>query len=91
MQLRDIQDPETGERYTVKRYRSEKEPEGPGSWRHAEVRLEPENRDFAPIILRDVPEGEIKVVGESSRFSNRHDGEDFPPSPQLARDSTPCS
>lgn len=64
VQLRDIQDPETGERYTVKRYRSEKEPEGTGSWRHAEVRLEPENREFAPIVLRDVPEAEIKIVGE---------------------------
>lgn len=64
VQLRDIQDPETGERYTVKRYRSERERDGAGSWRHTEVRLEPENREFAPIILRNVPEGEIKILGE---------------------------
>jgi SOS-response transcriptional repressor LexA len=64
VQHRDIQDPESGEQYTVKRYRSEKEPDGSGSWRHREIRLEPINSAFSPMVLRDVLEDEFRVVSE---------------------------
>jgi len=59
----DIDDPETGGRYTVKRYRSHKttDPEG---WRHVEVRLEPANPAFRPIVLRETDEGAVRVVAE---------------------------
>jgi len=64
VQLRDATDPETGERYTVKRYESEKVASDDGSWRHAEITLEPVNPEFQPIAL--VPEeGErLQVVAE---------------------------
>jgi SOS-response transcriptional repressor LexA len=64
VQHRDIHDPETGGGYTVKRYESGKESDGTGSWRHTEIRLLPENPDFAPIVLRGVGEGEVSVVAE---------------------------
>jgi SOS-response transcriptional repressor LexA len=64
VQHRDIDDPETGGSYTVKRYESAKESDGAGSWRHTEIRLLPENPDFAPIILRDIRDDEIHVIAE---------------------------
>ena len=42
-------DPETGERFTVKRYRSEKRAAADGPWRHVRITLEPLNPEFAPI------------------------------------------
>jgi ATP-dependent helicase YprA (DUF1998 family)/SOS-response transcriptional repressor LexA len=64
VQHRDIQDPESGAQYTVKRYRSEKEPDGAGSWRHREIRLDPINPEFSPIMLRDVLEDEFQIAAE---------------------------
>ena len=61
---RDIDDPETGGSYTVKRYESDKESDGAGSWRHTEIRLLPENLDFAPIILRDIRDDKFHVIAE---------------------------
>lgn len=64
VQHRDIDDPETGGSYTVKRYTSEKESDGTGSWRHTEIRLLPENPRFAPIILERVRDDEVRVIAE---------------------------
>ena len=64
VQHRDIQDPETGGSYTVKRYRSEKASDGMGGWRHTEIRLVPENPEFAPIVLTEAREDEVRVVAE---------------------------
>jgi type I restriction enzyme R subunit len=64
VQHRDIDDPETGGSYTVKRYESRKESDGAGSWRHSEIRLLPENPDFPPIILRDVRDDEFHIIAE---------------------------
>ena len=47
VQLRDAVDPDTGERFTVKRYRSEKSTDEDG-WRHVRILLEPVNPAFAP-------------------------------------------
>jgi SOS-response transcriptional repressor LexA len=63
VQLRDAADPETGQRYTVKRYESETAQEG-DSWRHARIVLKPVNNDFAPIILTGTEQGEFQVVAE---------------------------
>jgi SOS-response transcriptional repressor LexA len=63
VQLRDTTDPETGQRYTVKRYESEKIKDG-NAWRHARITLKPVNPDFAPIILTGADEGQLQVVAE---------------------------
>ncbi|HEY4320397.1 MAG TPA: DEAD/DEAH box helicase [Gemmatimonadales bacterium] len=63
-QLADARDPETGFRYTVKLYRSEKTLDGVGGWRHVRVSLEPINSEFQPIELRVEDEGTVTVVAE---------------------------
>ena len=63
VQLRDAIDPETGDRYTVKRYESAKV-SVEGSWRHVKVTLKPNNPEFAPIELSDADEGQVQVVAE---------------------------
>jgi SOS-response transcriptional repressor LexA len=64
VELQDTQDPETGERYTVKRYCSEKSQAGEGTWRHVRVTLEPLNPEFEPIDLKMEDEGRLRVVAE---------------------------
>lgn len=63
VQLRDAADPETGQRYTVKRYESEKEKHG-DSWRHTRITLKPLNPDFQPIVLTGADEQQLQVVAE---------------------------
>jgi SOS-response transcriptional repressor LexA len=63
VQLRDAIDPDTGQRFTVKRYRSEKTMNAEG-WRHVRVVLEPTNPDFAPIELTADEEDSVAVVAE---------------------------
>ena len=63
VQLRDIKDSETGERYTVKRYESEKASQG-DLWQHTKITLKPVNPDFDPIILTDTDEGTLQVIAE---------------------------
>ena len=63
VQLRDATDPETGQRYTVKRYESEKV-SSDDSWHHATIRLSPVNRAFDPVVLSGVAEGELEVMAE---------------------------
>src|SRR5713101_6905572 len=63
VQMRDSTDPETGERYTVKRYESAKVP-AEGSWRHVRITLKPNNPDFSPIELGGADEGRLQVIAE---------------------------
>ena len=63
VQLRDTTDPETSQRYTVKRYESEKANDG-DSWHHTKITLKPVNPAFDPIVLTGAVEGEFKVVAE---------------------------
>jgi type I restriction enzyme R subunit len=63
VQLRDATDPETGHRYTVKRYESEKARVGE-SWRHAKVTLKPTNPAYAPIVFEGVEEDAVQVIAE---------------------------
>ena len=64
VELRDSADPETGERYTVKRYESEKVEAGDSSWRHVRITLRPNNRDFQPIEFTCDDEAQLAVVAE---------------------------
>ena len=57
-------DPATGERYTVKRYESEKVEANNASWRHVKITLWPNNRDFDPIEITSDDEGDLAVVAE---------------------------
>ena len=63
VQLRDAIDRETGQRYTVKRYASEKV-QADGSWRHTRITLKPNNPVFEPIVLTGEDEGDLQVVAE---------------------------
>jgi len=63
VQLRDTTDPETGQRFTVKRYESEKVERG-DSWRHERITLIPVNPEFEPIPLKGKDEGELQVIAE---------------------------
>lgn len=63
VEMRDQRDPENGERYTVKRYQSEKAVDG-DSWRHERITLEPLNPEFEPIVLTDGEERDLRVIAE---------------------------
>jgi type I restriction enzyme, R subunit len=63
VQLRDSTDPETGERYTVKRYQSDKAKDG-DSWIHTKITLKPVNPEFSPIEFTDTQENELQVIAE---------------------------
>lgn len=63
VQLRDATDPETGQRYTIKRYESEKAAKG-DTWRHERITLKPVNPDFEPIVLTGKDQGELQVIAE---------------------------
>lgn len=56
---------ESGGRYTVKRYRSEKSREG-DEWTHAMIRLEPLNPEFEAWNLEEDPD-KFRVIGEFVR------------------------
>ncbi|WP_290632991.1 S24 family peptidase, partial [Aquisalimonas sp.] len=63
---RDIQDDDTGERYTLKRYRSEKAAGDDGEWYHTRIVLKPESRLFGyqDIELTEDVATELRVIGE---------------------------
>ncbi|MCY4587615.1 MAG: S24 family peptidase [Bryobacterales bacterium] len=63
VQMRDDTDPESGQRYTVKRYQSEKVADG-DSWRHVKISLNPINTNFQPIVLTDADEGQFQLIAE---------------------------
>ena len=63
VQHRDITDPESGGRYTVKRYRSRKVAQEE-SWRHAEIVLEPDNPEFGPIAIDPLQADDLRVIAE---------------------------
>ena len=63
-QHHDIADPETGGSYTVKRYSSKKKYNEDGTWQHTEIILEPINKEYEPIILSDIEQGDFKIIAE---------------------------
>ncbi len=71
VQMRDASDPESGERYTVKRYDSKKSGEG-SSWRHTKITLKPINPDFEPIVLTVSDDRDSQVIAEVVEVLNDH-------------------
>jgi hypothetical protein len=67
VQHRSIADPETGGRYTVKLYSSEKVPAEDGGWRHERITLRPDSDrpGYEPIVIEVGEEDEsFAVVAE---------------------------
>ena len=63
VQLRDATDPETGQRYTVRRGKNEWA-RREGSWRHEETALEPVNADLETIAIASTNDSDLQVVVE---------------------------
>jgi phage repressor protein C with HTH and peptisase S24 domain len=63
VQLRDATDPETGAKYTVKRYESDKTP-SERTWRHTRITLKPHNPEFKPIELGEGEADQLQVIAE---------------------------
>lgn len=63
VELRDRSDPETGHRYTVKRYVRDEAAETKLFGEKA-ISLKPANSDFEPIVLSGDDEGELRIVAE---------------------------
>ncbi len=67
VQHRSIDDPETGGRYTVKVYSSEKVADDEGGWRHERITLRPDSDrpEFQPIVIgADSGDDSFAVVAE---------------------------
>lgn len=67
VQHRSIADPETGGRYTVKLYTSEKVPAGEGGWWHERITLHPDSNQpgFEPIEIGFREDGnDFRVIAE---------------------------
>lgn len=66
VEMSEIQDSETGSRFTVKQYRSEKNQNEDGAWRHSRILLEPVSNEhgYKPIVLGNDEIDGFKVVGE---------------------------
>lgn len=65
VQHREIQDPDTGGSFTIKRYRSEKIIDG-DTWFHKRIILEPDSniKTYEQIILDNDTSAELQVIGE---------------------------
>jgi len=64
VESRQVTDPETHQKFTIKRYSSEKEYFEDGTWRHKKIILSPDNKEFDDIVLENVSEDEFRVVAE---------------------------
>jgi hypothetical protein len=57
-------DPDTGGKFTVKKYMSEKKYKADGSWEHEVIQLLPINPAYIPIVIPDSNDGEFRVIAE---------------------------
>jgi hypothetical protein len=64
VESRQVTDPETHQKFTIKRYSSEKKRSENGQWRHKKIILSPDNKDFDDIVLENVAEDDFRVVAE---------------------------
>jgi hypothetical protein len=64
VESRQVSDPETHQKFTIKRYRSEKKHLEDGRWQHKKIRLVPDNKQFSEIVLENVSEDDFRVVAE---------------------------
>lgn len=65
-QHKSIDDPETGGSYTVKVYHSTKTALPDGTWRHKEIRLQPDSSDstFRDLVFGPESAGDLRIVAE---------------------------
>jgi hypothetical protein len=64
VESRQVSDPESFQRFTIKRYKSEKQQFPDGTWLHKKITLSPDNKDFQAIVLENVPEDDFRIVAE---------------------------
>ena len=64
VESRQVTDPETNQKFTLKRYRSEKEALADDQWRHKKITLSPDNKAFKDIVLENVSGDDFHVVAE---------------------------
>lgn len=64
VRLRNGVDPESGERFTLKSYSSEKVFSSDGTWKHSKIFLRPFNHEYATIELSEEEDGSFDVVAE---------------------------
>jgi phage repressor protein C with HTH and peptisase S24 domain len=65
VQHNSISDPETGGKYTVKKYSSRKKYSTDGTWTHEEIILLPLNPNYSPLTIMDSDEGEFMVIAQA--------------------------
>ncbi len=63
VESRQVTDPETHQKFTIKRYKSEKIQTEDG-WRHKKIVLSPDNKKFKDIVLENVSEDDFRIVAE---------------------------
>jgi hypothetical protein len=64
VQHNGISDPDTGGKYTVKKYTSKKKFSDDGTWQHEEITLLPLNNEYESIKIPNSEEGEFMVIAE---------------------------
>lgn len=64
VQHNTISDPDTGGRYTVKKYTSKKRDFEDDSWQHESITLLPLNSEYSSINIPNSEEGEFMVIAE---------------------------
>jgi len=64
VESRLVVDPETSQKFTVKRYHSEKEYLSDEEWKHKKITLSPDNKEFEDIVLKNVTGDDFRVVAE---------------------------
>jgi len=64
VESRQVTDTETNQKFTVKRYSSEKEQFADGTWQHKKIILSPDNKKFENIVLENVSGDDFRVVAE---------------------------
>ncbi len=63
-QLVGSTDPETGGRYTVKKYQSQKTTNEDGQWEHTGIQLLPLNPEFKPIVIQPHDAESMEIIAE---------------------------
>jgi len=64
VESRQVTDPETNQKFTIKRYHSEKEKVEDDRWRQKKIVLSPDNKEFNDIVLKNVSGDDFRVVAE---------------------------
>ena len=71
VQHHEYQDPETGGKYSIKKYTSKKKFQEDGTWLHEQIILQPLNLEYTPIEIDRAEAGEFMVIGEFIAVLNK--------------------